>query len=97
MIVKAVRHGSPRRPGGDDETRNSKSALTNAARLPIGLRHAVGDKWRRNMVKKSAPLVKVDDQDRVRPLRAGDNRVVDFREKRLPVANVGEGVGSMNS
>jgi len=42
----------------------------------------------RDMVEEPAPLVKIDDEDRVGPSRTGDYGIVDPRQERLPVTDV---------
>jgi hypothetical protein len=44
------------------------------------------------VIIEPAPLVKVDNKNRARPLRAGGNRVVNPGQKQFSIANVSVGV-----
>ena len=85
MVVHSVLDGCILRPGGDDESGYPESAQ-------LMCKVGVGRVRWWYVLKKTAPLVVLDDEQRVRPVLTGGRRVVDPVEEGLAVADVRERV-----
>ncbi len=87
VIVEAMRDGGAPRPRRDDERRHAEAAqAVVVARRAVGWRN--GKAARRHVLEEAAPLVEIDDEQRVRPVGARRHRLVDRVQEDLAVADV---------